>query len=99
LKYLLWADAVLAAVGATMTIAVGFVALVFSLYIDASPITRQGLSGVLIITSCFAVLFVVAVAATLGVKRARNWHWPLQALLALSLPLMWTIVTAQLRSP
>ena len=99
MKYLLWIDAVLAAVGGVMTIAVGFVALVFSLFINASPITRQGLPSVLVITGCFALLFILSAAATVGVRRARGWHWPLQALLVLSLPLIWTIVTGQLRSP
>ena len=88
----------LAAVGAVMTIAVGFVALVFGLYREASPITRDGLSGVLIITACFAVLFVLSGAAALGVKRARSWHWALQIVLLIAMPLLWTLITAQLRS-
>lgn len=99
MKTLLWIDAVLAAVGGVMAISVGFVALVFGIFINSSPVTRSGLSGVLIITACFSLLFMLAAAATLGVRRARSWHWLLQAALVISLPLMWWVVTEQLRSP
>lgn len=98
MKYLLWFDAVLAAVGGVMMISVGFVGGVFWLYLDASPKTRSGLPSVAIITACFAALFGIALAAFFGLRRARSWHWVAQSLLVLSLPLIYELIIAQLQT-
>lgn len=98
MRYLLVADAVLAALGGVMALSVGFVALAFTIYVDASPKVRAGLPPVLIVTACFAAIFVLAGAAALGVRRERPWHWILQALLLIALPLLSALVLAQLRT-
>jgi len=98
-KYLLWLDAILAAFGGVMMLAIGFVGGMFWLYVDTSPKTKAGLPSVVIITVCFAVLFAVALAAFLGLRRRRRWHWAAQAVLMLSLPLIYEVVLAHLQTP
>lgn len=97
MRYLLILDLTLAALGAAMTIAVGFVALVFTIYRHESEKMEAGLPSVLAITACFIGLFLIAGAAGLLLQRQQRWHWPVQALLALSLPVFWQIIIAHLQ--
>lgn len=99
MRYLLYFDVALAAFGAVMTIAVGFVALVYALYLHSSPRLGAGLPGILTITACFVVLMLIAGGATWGLWHRRPWHWWVQAALAVTLPLLYLTIYANLRSP
>ncbi len=98
MRYLLIVDLTLTAFGAAMSLAVGFVALVFTLNRDSSPKMEAGLPGVLIITACFIALFVVAGLAGLLLRRGLRWHWAAQTLLAVTLPVLWQTVFTHLQS-
>lgn len=99
MRYLLYLDLALAAFGAVMTIAVGFVALVYTLYLHSSPRLGAGLPGVLSITGCFVALMLIAGGAGWGLWRRRAWHWWVQAALAVALPFLYLTVYANLQSP
>jgi len=99
MRYLLIVDLTLTAFAAAMTIAMGFVSLVFASYRNASEKMQAGLSGVLIITACFISLFFISGLASLLLRRRLVWHWAAQALVVLALPVLWQILVAQLQSP
>ncbi len=98
MKYLLYVDAALAALGAAMTVAISYVCLVFGIYRNTSSEIHQGLPGLLIVSACFLILALVAGAATYGLVKRRAWHWPAQALLAVLLPVLYLVVYANLKS-
>lgn len=97
MRYLLIADFALAAFGASLTVAVGFVALVFTIYRDASLKIAAGLPAILTMTACFVALTVIAGAAGWLLKARKPAHWAAQVVLALSLPVLWQIVFTTLR--
>ncbi|WP_292997332.1 hypothetical protein [Nevskia sp.] len=97
MRYLLIVDLTLAALGAAFTIAVGFVALVFVVYRDTSAKMAAGLPSVLTLTACFVALTVLAGVAGWLLRAKKPSHWAAQAVLALSLPVLWQIVYANLR--
>jgi hypothetical protein len=97
MRVLLVADLVLAAFGGAMTIAVGFVALVFAIYRGESARMAAGLPDVLTITGCFVLLTVLAVGAALLLRRRRTGHWLFQALLAAAIPYVWQTVVRHLQ--
>ena len=103
MRYLLILDLTLAALGAAMTIGVGFVALVYLVYGHTYARMQAGLSGVSIMTGCFFTLFLLALLAGLLLKRRNRWswpwHWPAQVLLFGALPLLWQTVLVHLRTP
>ncbi len=92
LRYLLIVDLSLAAFGAALTIAIGFVALVFTIYQDASAKIAAGLPNILTLTACFIALMLLAGAASWLLRAKQPSHWLAQAVLALSLPVLWQIV-------
>jgi len=97
MRYLLILDFTLAAFGAAMAVAVGFVALVFTIYRHESERLQAGLPSVLAITACFVGLLLIAGTAGWLLRKRQRWHWPVQALLALSLPVFWQIIIAHLQ--
>lgn len=92
LRYLLIVDLSLAAFGAALTIAIGFVALVFVIYRDASAKIAAGLPNILTLTACFVALMLLAGAASWLLKAKKPAHWLAQVVLAVSLPVLWQIV-------
>jgi hypothetical protein len=97
LKYLLYLDAALAALGVAMTAAVSYVCLVFGLYQDAEPAIRRGFPGLLIVSACFLALALIAGAATWGLAKRRRWNWWAQGVLGVSLPVLFLIVYSHLQ--
>lgn len=97
MRYLLIADFALAAFGAALTIAIGFVALVFTIYRDASLKIAAGLPAILTLTACFIALMLIAGAAGWLLKAKKPAHWAAQGLLVVALPVLWQIVFSTLR--
>ena len=97
MRYLLIADFALAAFGAALTIAIGFVALVFTIYRDASLKIASGLPAILTLTACFVALMLIAGAAGGLLKARKPAHWAAQALLVVAIPVLWDIVFTTLR--
>lgn len=92
LRYLLIVDLSLAAFGAALTIAIGFVALVFTIYQNASAKIAAGLPNILTLTACFIALMLLAGAAGWMLKAKKPSHWVAQIVLAVSLPVLWQII-------
>lgn len=92
MRYLLIVDLSLAAFGAALTIAIGFVALVFTIYQNASAKIAAGLPHILILTACFVTLMLLAGAAGWLLRAKKPAHWAAQLVLAVSLPVLWQIV-------
>ena len=97
MRYLLIVDLSLAAFGAALTIAIGFVALVFTIYQDASAKIAAGLPAILTLTACFVVLMLLAGTASLLLRARKPAHWVAQVVLAVSIPVLWQIVFSTLR--
>lgn len=96
MRYLLYLDAALAALGAAMSLCIGYVCLVFLLYRDAAPEVRSGLAPVLAVAACSVSLALIGGAATYGLWKHRSWHWLAQAALAVLLPLATVALRAEL---
>lgn len=97
MRYLLVVDLVLAAFGAAMTIAVGFVALIFAIYRDQSAKMAATFPDVMTITGCFIALTVLAGGAALLLRRNRPLHWLFQLLTAAAIPYFFPIVIHHLQ--
>jgi hypothetical protein len=95
-KYLLYLDAALAALGAAMSLCIGYVSLVYLLYRDAAPEMRNGLQPVLVVCACCLVLALVGGAAWYGLWKRHAWHWAAQAALAVFLPCAFLAIHAEL---
>jgi hypothetical protein len=95
-RYLLYLDAALAALGAAMSLCISYVCLVYVLYRDAAPEMRSGLHPVLVVAACCLALALVAGAAAYGLWRRRAWHWAAQAALAAFLPCAFLAIHAEL---
>jgi hypothetical protein len=96
MKYLLGFDIVMAAFGAAMTIAVGYVALTFAVYASTDVRMQTGLPGVLTITACFAILTLLGGVASWGLWKKQGWHWVGQGLLVAALPVLYSLVYSHL---
>ncbi len=96
MRYLLGFDIVMAALGAAMLVSVGYVALTFAVYASTDIRMQTGLPGVLRITACFAALTVLGGAAGWALWKRRRWHWVGQALLIVSLPVLYRVVYSNL---
>lgn len=97
MRYLLVADLVLAAFGAAMTIAVGFVALIFAIYRNESAKMAATFPDVMTITGCFITLTLLAGSAALLLRRQQSLHWLFQLLTAASIPYFFPIVIRHLQ--
>lgn len=96
MRYLLILDLTLAAFGAAMTIAVGFVALIYAIYRNAQPRMGEALPGLLIMTGCFVALMLLGLAAGVLLRRRQLAHWLAQLVLFASLPFLWRTVLSHL---
>jgi len=97
-KYLLYVDAALAALGAAMTVSISYVCLVYGIYQSSEPAMHQGFPSLLIVSASFLALTVSAGVATYGLLKRRHWNWPAQAVLAVLVPVLYLIVYANLKS-
>jgi hypothetical protein len=96
MRYLLYLDAALTALGTAMTLGISFVCLVYSLNLDASPGMRAAFPALLTVSACFLGLAVAAGSATFALVRRRRWLWWAQAVLAIALPAMGLLVWSRL---
>jgi FtsH-binding integral membrane protein len=97
MKYLLYLDAALAALGVAMTLPMGFVCLVYSLMPDAQPGMRQSIPNLLVLSLCFVALAVSGGLATYGLSNKRGWNWAAQMVLAVVVAGLFLIVPARLQ--
>jgi hypothetical protein len=97
-KYLLYLDAALAALGVAMTVSISYVCLVYGIYQNSDPGMHRGFPGLLIVSASFLALSLSAGAATYGLIKRRQWNWLAQAVLAVLLPVLYLIVSANLKS-
>jgi hypothetical protein len=99
LKYLLYFDATMAALGVAMAVPMGFVCLVYGLMPDAMPGMRQSTPDLLIMTTSFVVLALLAGVATWGVWKRPGWNWWAQGVLGLALPMLSLIIYSHVQAP
>lgn len=97
MKYLLYVDAALAALGVAMTVSISYVCLVYGIFQNSEPGMRAGFPGLLVVSACFLALAVAGCLATYGLWKRRSWNWKAQALLGALLPALYLIVYANLK--
>lgn len=73
-------NAVALALCATFAITLGVVALIYAIYLDASPRMRAEWPAVATVTGVFWMLSVITAIAFFAQRRAWAWRWPAQAL-------------------
>jgi hypothetical protein len=95
-KYLLYLDAALAALGVAMSLCIGYVALVFVIYRDAAPDMRNGLHPVLVVAACCLALALIGSAAWYGLWKRHAWHWAAQLALVVLLPCAGLLIRTEL---
>lgn len=98
MKVLLYLNAVLTAFGATMTVVLGVVCLLFGVYRDAAPAIGRGFPSLLLVTVAFTLLMVASATATVGVWRRRRWLWLAEAALAIAIPITASMVWTGVQS-
>jgi len=96
-KYLLYVDAALAALGVAMTVSISYVCLVYGIFQHSEPGMRAGFPSLLIVSASFLALAVAACTATYGLWKRRSWNWKAQAVLGVLLPTLYLIVYANLK--
>ncbi len=98
MRYLLFLDVALAALGATITVVMGFVVLVMYLNYDALPSISRDLPKVEVVTVCAVFLGLLSGMPAYGLWRRRRWWWAAQAVLLISLPVLAAVVRAHVGS-
>lgn len=67
--------------GATMSLCIGVVCLLYYIYADSAPEIREELPTLLRMVGLFAILTGLGVTAFVPLWRKNRWLWPAQALL------------------
>ncbi len=98
MKYLLYADAVLLAVGVAMTVTLSVVCLLFAIYSGASPEITRGLPTLIFLTVAFSALTIFSGAAWQGIRRDARWKWLSQTTLAAAVPIIGILIIRRLAS-
>jgi hypothetical protein len=97
-KYLLYVDAALAALGVAMTVSISYVCLVYGIFQHSEPSMRAGFPSLLVVSACFLALAVAGSCATYGLWKRRSWNWKAQTALGILLPVLYLIVDFNLKS-
>jgi hypothetical protein len=84
MRYLQALNWVFVALGATMVVNLGVVALLYSIYLDEASRYRTDLSTVTTYLLLFFAVMVTAAAAAVGHRWHKFWRWPAELLLALA---------------
>lgn len=74
-------NAVALATAAAFVSTLGVVTLIYAIYLDAEPRLREDWPQVLISTSVFVVLMLLAGVTFHGQRREKSWRWPMQGVL------------------
>ncbi|MBL6751365.1 MAG: hypothetical protein ISP90_12630 [Nevskia sp.] len=98
MKYLLYLNLALAALGAAVSVVMAYVFLAMWYNRDALPSIGRALPNVGAVAVCAVLLTAVAGLASYGLARRRRWMWASQAVLALSLPVLFVEVLAHLKN-
>jgi hypothetical protein len=98
LKYLLYADAVLLAAGAAMSVTLAVVCLLFAIYRGTSPEITRGLPTLAFLALAFFALTLFSGAAWQGLRRNTRWKWLAQATLAVAAPVICILIVKRLNS-
>lgn len=96
MKILLWVEIALASLGLAMTLSMGYVTIAYAIYSSSEPSMKAGLPGILTITVSFLLLTAFAGVACWALWKQRSWQWLSHGLLALSVPLLFKLVYANL---
>lgn len=67
--------------GATMSLCIGVVCLLYYIYADSAPEIREELPTLVRMVGLFALLAGLGLAAFIPLWRKNRWLWPAQALL------------------
>lgn len=67
--------------GATMSLCIGVVWLLYYIYIDSAPEIRQELPTLQRMVGLFVILGLLGLAAFIPLHRNNRWLWPTQILL------------------
>ncbi|MBI2383472.1 MAG: hypothetical protein HYV18_05320 [Gammaproteobacteria bacterium] len=78
MKYLQILNAVVAAVGASFTVVLGVVCLIYAVYLGEVPRLARELPMLLAMTAGFAALGAFGWLAFQGQRRGRPWAWAME---------------------
>lgn len=81
MNFIRWWTIGLMLFGATMSLTLGVVSLMYWVYIDAAPEIRGQMPGLINMVLLFLGLAAIGFAAFIPLRRANRWLWPTQALL------------------
>jgi hypothetical protein len=81
MNFLRWWTVALMLFGATMSLCIGVVCLLYVIYIDSSPEIRGELPLLEKMVGLFLILFLLGGSAVIPLWRKNRWLWPTQALL------------------
>lgn len=98
MKYLLYLNLALAALGGAVSVVMAYVVLAMWYNRDALPSIGRALPNVVTVAACALLLAAVAGLSSYGLARRRRWMWAGQALLAVSLPVLLAAVLAHLKN-
>lgn len=81
MTFLRWWTVALMLFGATMSLCMGVVCLLYYIYIDSAPEMREQLPLLQKLVALFVALGLLGLAAFIPLWRKNRWLWPTQALL------------------
>ena len=81
MNFLRWWTIALMLFGATMSLCMGVVCLLYYIYLDAAPEMREQLPLIQKLVALFTVLGLLGLIAFFPLWRKNRWLWPTQALL------------------
>jgi hypothetical protein len=95
-KYLLYLNLALAAIGTTVSVVLGYVVFAMWYNRDVLPSVVRDLPSVEVVGLCAVLLAVVAGLASHALWRRKPWRWAAEAALALLLPVLFVVVRSHL---
>ena len=81
MNFLRWWTMALMLFGATMSLCMGVVCLLYYIYVDSAPEIREQLPLLERMVGLFVILSALGLAAFIPLWRKNRWLWPTQALL------------------
>ena len=81
MNFLRWWTVALMLFGATMSLCMGVVCLLYYIYVDSAPEIREQLPLLQKMVGLFVILSLLGLAAFIPLRRNNRWLWPTQALL------------------
>lgn len=75
MRYLYYLNCAMMALSAVLTVVLAVVCLIYVIYMGQEPQLQDELRLLLITTGLFGVMTAGGVAAVIGQRKQRHWHW------------------------